>query len=73
MDHKVKATSMNPYLMQEIARQRQEHLRRAARQYGPAERRSYHPVTAARTVRPEGGPTRSKPRILVALLLAAFR
>jgi len=64
---------MNPYLMQEIARQRQEDLRRAARQYGPAERRSYHPVTAARTVRPGGGPTRSKPGILVALLLAAFR
>jgi hypothetical protein len=64
---------MHPYLMQEIARQRQEDLRRAARHYGPAERRSYRPVTAARTIRPGGGRMRSKPVILVALLLAAFR
>jgi hypothetical protein len=63
---------MHPYLMQEIARQREEDLRRAARQYGPAGRRRYRPVTAARTVRPGGEPMRSKPRILVALL-AAFR
>jgi hypothetical protein len=63
---------MHPYLLQEIARQREEDLRRAARQYGPAGPRSHRPVTAARTVRPGGEPTRSKPGILVALLLAAF-
>jgi hypothetical protein len=64
---------MHSYLLQEIARQRQEDLRRAARQYRPAGPRSRRPVTAARTVRPGGEPARSKPRILVALLLAAFR
>ncbi|HJY95227.1 MAG TPA: hypothetical protein VJ371_09740 [Streptosporangiaceae bacterium] len=64
---------MHPYLLPEIARQRQEDLRRAARQYRPAEPRSQRPVTAARTVRPGGEPARSKPRILIALLLAAFR
>ena len=64
---------MHPYLLQEIARQREEDLRRAARQYGPAGPRSHRPMTAARTVRPGGGPTRSKPTILVARLLAAFR
>jgi len=64
---------MHPYLLQEIARQRKEDLRRAARQYGPAGHRRHRPVTAARTVRPGGGPTRSKPMILVARLLAAFR
>jgi hypothetical protein len=64
---------MHPYLLQEIARQREEDLRRAARQYGPAGPRSHRPVTAARTVCPGGEPTRSKPMILVALLLAAFR
>ena len=63
---------MHPYLLQEIARQREEDLRRAARQYGPAGPRSHRPVAAARTVRPGGEPMRSKPRILVALLLAAF-
>jgi hypothetical protein len=64
---------MHPYLLQQIACQRQEDLRRAARQYGPARPRSHRPVTAARTIRPGGEPTRSKPTILVALLLAAFR
>ncbi len=64
---------MHPYLTQEIARQRQEDLRRAARSYGPAERHSYRPVTAARTIRPGGGRMRTKPMILAALLLAAFR
>ena len=64
---------MHPYLLQEIARQREQDLRRAARQHRPAGRRSHRPVTAARTVRPGGGPTRSKPGILAALLLAAFR
>jgi hypothetical protein len=64
---------MHPYLLQEIARQRQEDLRRAALQYGPAGPRSHRPLTAARTIRPGGEPTPSKPRILVALLLAAFR
>jgi hypothetical protein len=64
---------MHPYLLQEIARQREEDLRRAARRYGQAGRRSHRPVTAARTIRPGGEPTPSKPRILVALLLAAFR
>ena len=64
---------MHPYLLQQIARQRQEDLRRAARQYGPAGPRSHCPVTAARTIRPGGEPARSKPMILVALLLAAFR
>ena len=64
---------MHSYLLQEIARQRQEDLRRAARRYRPAGPRSRRPVTAARTVRPGGEPARSKPRILVALLLAAFR
>ncbi len=63
---------MHPYLMQEIARQREEDLRRAARQYGPAGPRSHRPVTAARTIRPGGELTRSKPRILVARMLAAF-
>ena len=64
---------MHPYLLQEIARQREQDLRRAARRYGPAGRHSHRPVTAARKVRPGGAPTRSKRRILVALLLAAFR
>ena len=64
---------MHSYLLPAIARQREEDLRRAARQYGPAGLRSHRPVTAARTVRPGGEPTRSKPMILVALLLAAFR
>jgi len=63
---------MHSYLLQQIARQRQEDLRRAARQYGPARPRSHRPGTAARTIRPGSEPTRSKPRILVALLLAAF-
>jgi hypothetical protein len=64
---------MHSYLLQEIARQREENLRRAARQHGPAGPRSHRPVTAARTIRPGGEPTRSRRRILVALLLAAFR
>jgi hypothetical protein len=63
---------MHPYLLQEIARLHEEELRRAARQYGPAEPRSHRPTTAARTIRPGGGPMRSKPLILAALLLAAF-
>jgi hypothetical protein len=63
---------MHPYLLLEIARQREQDLRRAARQHGRAGPRSHHPVTAARTIRP-GEPTRSKRRILVALLQAAFR
>jgi hypothetical protein len=63
---------MHPYLLREIARQREEDRRRAARQHRPAgPRRS--PVTAARTVRPGGEPARSKRRTLVALLQAAFR
>ena len=64
---------MHSYLLQEIARQREEDLRLAARQHGLARPRSHRPVTAARTIRPGGEPTRSKRRILVALLLAAFR
>src|SRR5258708_24988541 len=37
VDHQVRGpTSMHPYLLQEIARQREEDLRRAARRYGPA-------------------------------------
>ena len=63
---------MHPYLLQEIARRRGEDLRRAAPHYGPAGPRSHRPVTAARTTRPGGEPMRSKPMILVALLLAAF-
>ena len=63
---------MHSYLLQQIARPRQEDLRRAARQYGPARPRSHRPGTAARTIHPGSEPTRSKPRILVALLLAAF-
>jgi hypothetical protein len=63
---------MHPYLLQEIARQRQEDLRRAARHYSPAGPRSHRLVTAARTTHPGGGPMRSKPMILVARLLAAF-
>ena len=39
---------MHPYLLPEIARQREEDLRRAARQYGPAGPRSHRPVAAAR-------------------------
>ena len=64
---------MHPYLLQEIARQRKEDLRRAARQYGPARPRSHRPGTAARTIHPGSEPTRSKLLILVALLRAAFR
>ncbi len=64
---------MHPYLLQEIIRQHEDDLRRAARQYGSAGPRSHRPVTAARMIRPGGEPARSKPRILVALLLAAFR
>jgi hypothetical protein len=64
---------MHPYLLQAIARQREEDLRRAAPQRGPAGPRGHRPVTAARTIRPGGEPTRSKRRILVALLRAAFR
>jgi hypothetical protein len=64
---------MHSYLLQEIARQRKEDLRRAARQYAPARARSHRPVTAAKTIRPGGEPRRSKPMILVARLLAAFR
>jgi hypothetical protein len=63
---------MHPYLMHEIARQREEDLRRAARQHGPARPRSHRLVGAARTIHPGGEPTRSKRRILVALL-RAFR
>ena len=64
---------MHPYLLLEIACQREEDLRRAARQYRPAGPRSHRPVTAARMIRPGGERTRSKPRILIALLVAAFR
>jgi hypothetical protein len=64
---------MHLYLLQEIARQRKEDLRRAARQYVPARPRSHRPVTAAKTIRPVGESRRSKPMILVARLLAAFR
>jgi hypothetical protein len=35
---------MHPYLLQEIARQRVEDLRRAARQYRLARSRSHRPV-----------------------------
>ena len=63
---------MHPYLLHEIARQRGEDLRRATRRYGPAGPRR-RPVIAARTVRPGGGPTRSKPRNPAARLLAVFR
>jgi hypothetical protein len=35
---------MHSYLLQEIARQRQEDMRRAARQYRPARPRSHRPV-----------------------------
>ena len=61
---------MHPYLLQEIARQREADLRRAARHYGPAGHRRHRPVTAARMIRPGGERTRSKPRILIALLAA---
>ena len=64
---------MHPYLLREMIRQREDDLRRATRQYGPAGPRGHRPVTAARMIRPGGEPTPSKPRILVALLLAAFR
>ncbi len=63
---------MHSYVMQVIARQREGNLRRAARQYGPAGPRSRRPVTAAGTTHSEGKTMRSKPMILVALLLAAF-
>src|ERR1700722_4974530 len=65
-------TSMHPYVMQEIARQREGNLRRAARQYGPAGLRSHRPATATGTAHFGGKTMRSKPMILVALLLAAF-
>ena len=61
------------YLLPEIARRRGEDLRQAARHYGPEGPRSHRPVTAAAMTPPEGGRMRSKPRILVALLLTAFR
>ena len=65
---------MHSYLLPAIARQREEDRRaRAARQYGPAGPRGHRLVTAAKTVRPGGEPMRSKPMILVTLLLAAFR
>jgi hypothetical protein len=35
---------MHPYLLQEIARQRVEDLRQAARQYRPARPRHHRPV-----------------------------
>ena len=54
-------TPMHWYLLQEIVRQREEDLRRAARQRGPAGPRGHRPVTAARTIRPGGEPTRSSP------------
>lgn len=63
---------MNPYLLPEIALQRQQELRLAALRCRPAGRRSHYPVTAASRVHP-GGPMRSKPKIFTALLLAAFR
>ncbi len=63
---------MHPYLMQEIARQRQEGRRRAARRHGPAGTRSHRRVITAITTRFGGKTMRSKPMILVALLLAAF-
>ena len=56
---------MYSYLLREIARQRVEDQRRAARHYDP--------VARARPVRPGGEPTRSTPGILVALLLAVLR
>ena len=64
--------SMHPYVMQEIARQREGNSRRAARQYGPAGPRSRRPATAAGTTHSGRRTMRSKPMILVALLLAAF-
>jgi hypothetical protein len=64
---------MHSYVMQELARQRQGDLCRAARLYGLAGPRIRRPVTAARTVRPGGELMRSRPMILVALLLATFR
>ena len=64
---------MYSHLLPEIARQRGEDLRRAARHYGLDGLRSHRPVTAAKPVRPGGEPTRSMPMALVALLLAAFR
>ena len=60
------------YLLPEIAHQRREDLRRLARHYGAAGTRSHRPMTAARTTLPGDGSIRSKPRILVALLQAAF-
>jgi hypothetical protein len=66
---------MHSYLLPAMARQCEEDRRRAARQYGPAGPGGHRLVTAAKTVRPGGEPMRSKPMILVALLLllAAFR
>ncbi len=64
---------MYSYLLREIARQRVEDRRRAARHYDPAMPRSHRPVARARPVRPGGEPTRSTPGILVALLLAVLR
>jgi len=63
---------MYSYLLPAIAHQREENLCWAAPHYGPAGPRSHPPMTAARTTRPGGGPRRPKPRILVALLHAAF-
>lgn len=63
---------MNSYLLPEIALQREQELRLAARHYRPARRRSHRPVNAASRIRP-GGPMQFKPKILLAPLLAALR
>ena len=64
--------TMHPYVSELLARQRESELRRSARRHGPAGPRSRRPVTAAGTTHFGGKTMRSKPMILVALLLAAF-
>ena len=61
---------MHPYLLQQIARQRQEDLRRAARHYGPTGSRNHRPATAARNYQSWRRTYALQPMILAALLLA---
>jgi len=63
---------MHPYLMQEIAASASRTCA-GGTALRPGWAPQPPPVTAARTTRPVGGSMRSKPMILVALLLAAFR
>jgi len=60
------------YLLPEIAHQRRDDLRRVARHYGAAWTRSHRAMTAIGRTLPETGLSDPNPRILVAVLRAAF-